>query len=337
MVDAPTVIAPRRPREKRISTNPLRVLVVDDDEDSRAAVEEAVASVGHLVTTARDGVEAWAKLQVQTADVIVSDWTMPRMSGTELCRLVRSCDPVQYTYFMFMTALGDKAHFLEGMRAGADDYVTKPVDMDELEARLLSAARVVKVQRALALRNTALLRESAISFEEARMDALTQIGNRLRLREDLAALRSRAARYGHRYCAALCDIDLFKSYNDHFGHLAGDEALRTVATTMRGALRQADTLYRYGGEEFLAILPEQGIVEAVQAMNRVRTTVQEFGIPHPASPVGVITVSIGVAELADTSPSSDEWLERADSALYLAKESGRNRVEGDPKTGSTPP
>jgi two-component system cell cycle response regulator len=328
---------PREPSTKRIFVDPLRVLVVDDDAASRALMDVVVASLGHLVTSARDGAEAWMKLQSQPVDMILSDWMMPGMSGTELCWLVRSRDPASYTYFVLMTALGDKAHFLEGMRAGADDYLTKPIDRDELEARLLSAARVVRFQGTLAQRNAVLARESAISFEEARVDAFTQMGNRLRLAEDLAALQSRATRYGHRHCAALCDIDLFKSYNDHYGHMAGDEALRRVATTIRSALRQADTLYRYGGEEFLAILPEQTIAEAGRAMDRVRKTVEGLDILHPASRLGVVTISAGVAELLDPMGSSDDWLGAADAALYRAKENGRNRVELEARPSLGPP
>jgi two-component system cell cycle response regulator len=310
-------------------TRQLRVLVVDDDADSREMLEAAVAQLGHRSDGARDGVEALAKQQAHPVDVILSDWSMPGMTGIELCRRVRSRESAEYTYFVFMTGFGDRAHLLEGLRAGADDYLTKPFDLEELEARLLSATRVVTNQRELAQRNAELREESDLSFEAARVDPLTQIANRLRLREDLDALYSHAARYGRRYCAALCDIDLFKKYNDAYGHLAGDEALRRVATTMRGALRQGDTLYRYGGEEFLVILSEQGITEARQAMDRVRRAVEYLGIQHPESPGRVVTISVGVAEIGDASASYDDWLRLADSALYRAKKNGRNRVERD--------
>jgi len=307
----------------------LRVLVVDDDADSREMLEHAVRCLGHRSAGARDGVEALAKQQANPVDVILSDWTMPGMSGVELCRRVRSRESAEYTYFVFMTGFGDRAHLLEGLRAGADDYLTKPVDVEELEVRLLSAARVVGHHRALAELNAALRQENDISFEAARIDPLTQIANRLRLCEDLDALHSHAARYGHRYCAALCDIDLFKSYNDSYGHLAGDEALRRVAVAMRGALRRGDTLYRYGGDEFLIILYEQGITEARQAMDRVRRIVESLGVRHDASPAGVVTISAGVAEIGDADASCDDWLRLADTALYRAKQRGRNRVERD--------
>lgn len=320
-------VDPIEPKEE--PSGPLRVLVVEDDADALAALEQAIVMLGHPVVGAVDGADAWEKQCAGPAHVILSDWSMPHMSGIDLCRLVRGNTDKEYVYFVLMTGFGDRAHFLEGMRAGADDYLTKPIDLEELEARLLAATRVVSMQRALAKRNAALERESDISFKQARVDTLTESGNRLRLREDLEALEARASRYGHRYSAALCDIDLFKQYNDTYGHLAGDAALRSVASAISSALRQGDSLYRYGGEEFLVILPEQSVGEAQSVMDRVRGAVERLAIPHEASAALVLTISVGVAELGESSGRSDEWLARADAALYRAKRGGRNRVEVD--------
>jgi diguanylate cyclase (GGDEF)-like protein len=314
------------------ATERLSVLVVEDDEAMRELVAHMVTRLGHAVVTASDGLEAWETQQAKPADVILSDWSMPRMSGVELCRSVRAVT-ASYTYFVLMTARG-KAHFVEGMRAGADDYLQKPVDLDELEARLRSGGRVVAMQRALVARNLKLARDSDALFDVARVDALTQSGNRLRLREDLEELEGRAARYGHRYTAGLADIDLFKTYNDTNGHLAGDDALRRVASAMSGALRKGDSLYRYGGEEFLLILPEQGLAEAREVMERVRRRVEALAIRGAGAAGDPLTVSIGVAELQYPATSED-WLRRADSALYAAKRNGRNRVEVDGTSLST--
>jgi two-component system cell cycle response regulator len=315
--------------EKEEPSGPLRVLVVDDDADSVAALEQAISLLGHTVVGASDGAEAWEKQCERPSHVVLSDWSMPHMSGVDLCRLIRANTDTDYVYFVMMTGYGDKAHFLEGMRAGADDYLKKPIDIEELEARLLSATRVISMQRALSKRNAALARESDLSFKAARVDTLTESGNRLRLREDLEALEARAARYGHRYAAALCDIDLFKQYNDTYGHLAGDAALRLVASTIGAALRQGDSLYRYGGEEFLVILPEQTPEEARRVMDRVRCEVENLAIAHEASEGGVLTISVGIAGLEESSGRCVEWLARADAALYAAKRAGRNRVEVD--------
>jgi diguanylate cyclase (GGDEF)-like protein len=181
-----------------------------------------------------------------------------------------------------------------------------------------------------------LRREGQTSYHAARIDPLTEIPNRLRLREDLEAVHSNAKRYGLRYCAALCDVDDFKRYNDRYGHPAGDHALRTIASTLRKHLRPGDTVYRYGGEEFLIILPEQSLNEAVGALDRVRAEVERLGIPTFDEPTGggapaprLLTISIGVAELEDAA-HVDDWIQRADAALYRAKARGKNCVVGDP-------
>lgn len=308
---------------------PLNVLVVDDEDAARQALETAVRLLGYKCRSARDGLEAWEMHQREHADVILSDWQMPRMDGVELCRRTRvDADEGTYTYFIFMTSFGDKDHFLRGMEAGADDYHTKPVDLDELCARLASAGRVVAVYRKLAEKNAVLKRDSQLSFRVARIDALTQVSNRLSMDEDLKVLWSRAKRYLHRYSIAICDIDRFKRYNDHFGHLAGDDVLRRVAQTIRAQLREGDGLYRYGGEEFVVLLPEQSLAEAARAMDRVRLAVEHLGIA--TSRDHVVTISFGVAELelpVDRTP--EDWLRRADAALYRAKANGRNRVATD--------
>lgn len=326
MADSPPHVVPRpslRPQ--------LKVLVVDDEDSARLALEVAVRQLGYDCRSARDGMEAWELHQHEHADVILSDWQMPRMDGIELCRRTRISEGTgPYTYFIFMTNFADKEHFIRGMEAGADDYHTKPVDLDELRARLASAERVVSLYRKLAEQNAALRRDSQTAFRVARLDSLTHVANRLSMDEDLKVLWSRTTRYGHRYSIAICDIDRFKAYNDRFGHLAGDDVLRHVAQTIRRQLRQGDGLYRYGGEEFVAILPEQSLPEAEKAMNRVRVAVEQLAI-LAAEGGTVVTISIGVAELhRELDQSPEEWLRRADAALYRAKTHGRDRVETDP-------
>jgi diguanylate cyclase (GGDEF)-like protein len=310
---------------------PLKVLVVEDDPVSRGSLKRAIQLFGYECRTARDGEEAWRMHQEEHADVILSDWQLPKLDGVELCRRTRVSDEEgRYTYFIFMTTFGDKEHFLRGMQAGADDYHTKPIDLDELRARLASAGRVVALYRRLGEKNKMLRKDSQTSFREARVDALTGVANRLRMSEDFAVLWSRVERYGHRFSIAIADIDWFKDYNDHFGHVAGDDVLKRVAETVRDQLRQGDSLYRYGGEEFVVVLPEQSLAEAVLAMDRVRAAVEKLAIPS-ARPQRPVTASFGVAELDRAIDRSvEDWLRRADAALYRAKARGRNRVETDP-------
>jgi two-component system cell cycle response regulator len=312
----------------------LNVLVVDDEDSARQALEIAVRQLGYECRSARDGMEGWELHQREHADVILSDWQMPRMDGVELCRRTRIGDGTgPYTYFIFMTNFADKEHFIRGMEAGADDYHTKPVDLYELRARLASAERVVSLYRKLAEQNAALRRDSQASFRVARLDSLTHVANRLSMDEDLKVLWSRTKRYGHGYSIAICDIDRFKAYNDRFGHLAGDDVLRDVAQTIRRQLRQGDGLYRYGGEEFVVLLPEQSLREAAKAMNRVRVAVEQLAIP--AADSAVLTISIGVAKLErERDQSPEDWLRRADAALYRAKNGGRDRVETDAPSGA---
>jgi two-component system chemotaxis response regulator CheY len=305
----------------------LEVLVVDDDATARDVIASAVVALGHGCRTASDGEEALRVLTERHADVVISDWDMPHMTGAELCEATRrAADDGPYTYFILVTGFGDREHLLAGMAAGADDYQRKPIDFDELEARLVSAARVVDLNRRLATRTEALRHDSVRFFTASRTDALTGAGNRLRLDEELTAILARAKRYGHRCSLAMCDLDFFKAYNDRWGHVAGDEALRRVADGMRSHLRTADALFRYGGEEFVVVLVEQPLVDAARAMDRLRTEVERLALPSPATG-GALTVSIGVAEVDtehDHTPA--DWLGRADAALYGAKAGGRNRV-----------
>ncbi len=315
----------------RLPEPPLNVLIVDDDPAARAALDAAVRLLGYASRSARSPLEALHMHRDERAEVILSDWEMPEMDGLALCRSVRE-EEGPYTYFILVTAHGDRGHFLEGMHAGADDYIKKPVDLEELEVRLETARRVIRAQRQLEAKNRVLRRDSERFFRAARRDPLTSIANRLQLKEDLEALRSRAARYGHVYSAALCDIDRFKAYNDHFGHGAGDVVLRKIVRAMRGELRRGDGFYRYGGEEFLVVLPEQPLAEAAQGMERVRKAVEDLRIPHaPAAEAPFVTISIGIAEVNADSPGGiDQWLERADRALYEAKARGRNEVVAEP-------
>ena len=307
----------------------MRVLIAEDDAVSRMILRRSVEKLGHECLVAGDGEEA-LQLYRKTpeVDLIISDWMMPGMDGLELCRNVRDEKRVGYTYFIFLTALGDRNHLLMGLEAGADDYLSKPLDRDELQVRMISAFRVTRLHRRLAVQNEELGRLNRRLFEESREDPLTHLGNRLRLKEDLEVLQARTERYGHSYAVALCDVDRFKLYNDHYGHLAGDAVLQRVAQTIAQQRRSGDTTYRYGGEEFLIILSEQTLVAATLAADHLRNAVEELRIPHEGNePAGIVTLSVGVAAIsAGHLTDADELLKQADVALYRAKEAGRNRV-----------
>ena len=308
----------------------MKILVAEDDAVSRMILQRAVQRLGHDVLAAEDGKAAWDLYrETSDVDVIISDWMMPGADGLELCRRIRTAekrDGQGYTYFIFLTALGDRKHLLQGLESGADDYLSKPLDRDDLGVRLTSALRVTDLHRRLAFQNEELERLNRMLFEQSRTDPLTSLGNRLSLREDLEVLRDRAERYGHRYAVVLCDVDHFKAYNDRYGHLAGDDVLRRVAATISSSLRAGDSAYRYGGEEFLMILPEQRTEAALATADRLRRAVEDLGIPHAGgTPLGVVTISGGVATSVGVE-DADALLKAADTALYAAKKTGRNRV-----------
>lgn len=306
----------------------MRVLIAEDDAVSRAMLRRSIEQLGHECLVATDGDVAWELFRQHEVDVVVSDWMMPGLDGPELCRRVRSHPRQTYTYVILLTSLDGKQYLLAGLEAGADDYLTKPFDRDELRARLQTAGRVTTLQRQLAEKTVELERLNRALAESARKDPLTGLGNRLQLHEDLFRLRRWLERYGRGYGVALCDVDHFKAYNDGYGHLAGDQALRAIGRAVDGATPDGDMTYRFGGEELLVILPEQTGATAAIAMERVRRAVEGLGMPHAANaPHGRVTVSVGVAALVPGEPSSwEELLARADRALYRAKQAGRNRV-----------
>jgi diguanylate cyclase (GGDEF)-like protein len=286
-----------------------------------------VGVLGHRCRVAANGLEALAAHMEYRADVIVSDWTMPGIDGMELCRRVRALDGGTYTYLLFTSGHARKRDFVDAVRAGADDYLPKPVDLDDLEARLIAAARIVGAYRQLD-RNVALRHDSQVFFRAARVDPLTQVANRLQLEEDLDALQAEMSRSARGATVAMCDLDGFKRFNDRYGHPAGDQALQRVAHAIRSSIRRADQVYRYGGEEFLVVLPEQSLAHATAAMERARAAVEGLAILHaPGARLRFLTVSVGMASVEPAGGRSvREAIARADQALYRVKAGCGNGV-----------
>jgi two-component system cell cycle response regulator len=306
----------------------MNVLVADDDPTSRLIAETALRSLGHGCHTVSDGVQAWDAFRSRRPDVVISDWMMPGLTGLQLCRNIRDHAPDSYTYFIMVTSQGGHDEILEGMSAGADDYLIKPLDSDDLQARLIAAARVTSLHHQLAAQRTELEGLNQELADIARRDPLTGLRNRRALDEDLDLLEARVTRYGHRYCMALIDVDHFKSYNDTYGHPAGDRILQTVAVQLEDHARGGDAIYRYGGEEFLCIFPEQSLATGTLAVQRMRIGLEQLAIAHADNPRGVLTISAGMAILdPGHTRSASEVLKEADEALYRAKQLGRNRVE----------
>jgi two-component system, cell cycle response regulator len=306
----------------------MRILVADDDATSRRIVRIAVERLAHDCQVVADGTQAWEAFQAGHPDVVICDRMMPGQTGVQLCQNIRAHPSGSNVYLILLTSQGAHDQILEGMEAGADDYLVKPLNPDDLEIRLVAAGRVTALHGKLADQRGQLERLNTELISLARHDSLTGLRNRRVLEEDLETLGALVGRYGHRYCMTLLDVDHFKAYNDAYGHLAGDEVLRAVGSTLRDQIRTGDAVYRYGGEEFLCIVPEQRLPAGMQAAERMRAGVQSLNIAHPLNRTGVVTLSAGVATLdPDCVRAVREVLQEADEALYLAKEHGRNRVE----------
>jgi two-component system, cell cycle response regulator len=306
----------------------VKVLIAEDDAVSRLTLRRAIEQLGHEVLVATDGTDAWELFRQHEIDVIVSDWLMPGMDGVDLCQRVRASQRETYTYFMLLTSLEGKHHFRQGMQAGADDYLMKPLDREDLQVRLQVAQRVTSLHHQLAEKTRELERANLALAESARRDPLTGLGNRLQLREDLYRLQRWLDRYGRGFGVALCDVDRFKLYNDRYGHVAGDDVLQAISQSVAATVRSGDMTYRYGGEELLIIMPEQSADTSVIAMERVREAVELLAIPHAANrPYGVVTISVGLVAIGNGEQFPWEVvLNQADTALYRAKADGRNRV-----------
>jgi len=302
----------------------MNVVVVDDDPVVRLVLARMVSKLGHVALAAETAAAALDLVERNPVDVIISDWLMPGLSGLELCELIRSRDNVEYVYFIVVTALDDRAHAMTALVAGVDDCLVKPVDAFHLQLRLMVADRVTGLYRHIAERHRGLERTNEEVSASARTDALTGLGNRRKMDEDLEIFRSRRDRYHQPFGVALFDLDHFKTLNDTAGHQAGDDALRRVAAVIRQELRDSDMAYRYGGEELLVILPTS-VRRVAAAAERIRRAVEAAAIPHPGRPGegSVVTLSAGVAD-GDLHPSA--CLTAADGALYRAKSEGRNCI-----------
>jgi diguanylate cyclase (GGDEF)-like protein len=306
----------------------MRILLADDDPTALRIAEVTIQSLGHSCHTATDGEQAWDEFRTWQPDTVISDWKMPGLTGLQLCSAIRTYQPGTYTYFIMVSGQGALGEVLDGMAAGADDYMVKPLDIDDLEGRLIAADRVTSLHHQLAHQQAELEGLNDELTAIARRDPLTGLGNRRALEEDLTLLEARVTRYGHRYCMALVDVDHFKAYNDSYGHQAGDDVLKIVAAELANHVRGGDALYRYGGDEFLCILPEQSLDTGALALERMRSALEELAIDHVDNAVGVLTFSAGLAvlDVDHTRPASDV-LKDADQALYRAKQAGRNCVE----------
>jgi two-component system cell cycle response regulator len=322
----PTISSPHEEGNARGGSedNYPSILLVEDEPIARLMTSRQLTRAGYNVEVVSNGAEALDMMKRRFFPLMLTDWDMPQMDGVQLCKAVREMPLEGYVYTILLTAREGKANVIEGLAAGADDYLTKPPDDNELRARLNTGRRILKLEQSLRQANR---RIHLLSIT----DALTSTYNRRHLMERLPQELERARRYGRPLAIALCDVDYFKNINDTYGHQTGDEVLKRIAVLLMNATRkEIDWVARYGGEEFLIVLPEASVSDAIAFAEKIRTTIAD----HPFEIKGQavkLSSSFGVAgyDSAPSDASVDSLIACADLCLYRSKESGRDRVTGE--------
>ena len=296
-----------------------RVLIVDDHEDNVEVIRARLEASGYEVESAADGEEALDRVRQCPPDLILLDVMMPRIDGMEVARRIKADETLPFIPIIMQTALDTVEHKVEGLGAGADDYVTKPINFAELEARVKSMLRIKVLQDELARANDEL-RRMAVT------DSLTGLHNRRNVELLLHDMFEHSVRLHEPLACAMFDLDHFKSVNDTYGHQAGDAVLQQLAGILKASAREIDKVGRYGGEEFIILLPGTVLDAAVTFAERTRQQVESHTFTFEGGSLRR-TLSCGVAAFPHPRISHREALVKAaDDALYVAKELGRNRV-----------
>jgi len=328
-------------------TNQPHILVVEDEPSIAEVTRLYLKRAGYRVFPAVDGAEALHILGSEGPQVVITDWTMPEMSGLDLCRAIRSHEGISFTYVIIVTAhQTSDERLVEAFDAGADDYLSKPYNSKELLARLRAGERIVRLQGELDNRNREVHRYNAkveiansklaVANKElkrmATTDELTGLINRREAMTRLADCWTAAMRHGDPLACITLDIDNFKNCNDTYGHAAGDDVLRRTSDALKASTRREEATCRVGGEEFLVICPRSTEAMAAIGAERLRQAVEASKIRYGDVTLRV-TISVGVAERTPHMKTPDDLLRAADEALYVAKGRGRNRVQLAGDTG----
>jgi diguanylate cyclase (GGDEF)-like protein len=309
---------------EKVSVRP-RVLLVEDDPVSAYLIQQMFHAQNLPLDHATNGAIALDMHRQNRYRLVLSDWMMPEMNGVDLCRAFRQLGG-PYVYFILCTSKGQKSDRVEAYDAGVDDFMTKPLDRNELHIRLRVALRILEAEEVVQRQKAELEAMNEKLNHLAETDALTGLYNRRRFQEMLEEAIDEHRRAHDSLSLVLMDIDRFKSLNDEFGHLAGDAALKQVAAVLMENARRHELPARYGGEEFAIILQRCSRFEALIAAERFREAIEKMEWPTRK-----ITASFGVATADDQVASLNDLVSAADQALYLAKVNGRNRVEVYPE------
>lgn len=294
----------------------FKLLIADDSPVYRKLLGNMLSEQRYSTLFAKTGREAIDLFAECQPDLVITDWMMPDVTGIELCKRIRE-DP-SYAYIIILTAVTDKREISAGLSAGADDYLTKPFEPEELRARVGVGCRVIEFHRQIEAK-TRLLEELALT------DELTGLPNRRAIEAWAVKQVAGAVRHGFPVCVVMTDLDHFKRINDNFGHEAGDTVLKKFARILKDNCRNSNMCGRVGGEEFLIVLTHSDIQEATIAVERIRERLAEeiftFGV-HEV----IVTASFGIASVDGESKNFSQLVSHADGALYSAKRLGRNRI-----------
>jgi diguanylate cyclase (GGDEF)-like protein len=318
----------------------IKVLIVDDDTKLRRLLSHLLSGAGYQVIEAEDGEEGLSLALQESPQIVVTDWSMPSMSGLELCRTLRRMESGRHTFILMLTAREEEERVLDAFIAGADDYVTKPFNPRILLARVQAGRRLIELQQQVETDKIERLKQvgdmglmTRKLRAAAHTDFLTELPNRRyaisRLEQEWAA----AERLQRPLCVVLIDIDHFKRVNDDFGHDVGDQVLKSISDTLRARTRRGDAICRLGGEEFLVINVNSDLEGAWQCAERLRAAVEETPIVAGEF-AGRITVSLGVARRQPGMKGPQSLLKAADAAVYEAKAAGRNTIRGERPPGA---
>jgi two-component system cell cycle response regulator len=297
----------------------MKILIVEDELIFRRMVKKYLLEAGYDIVEAEDGQSAWELFQHEPFHLVITDWMMPRLNGPELVQKIRTSGQKNYTYIIMLTAMDDKDNVVLGLESGADEYLTKPFNSRELVARVASGMRILKLEEQLmqAHQQMEIL---------AMRDGLTGLLNRRAIEEYAEAEFNLTVRKERAMSVILVDIDHFKNVNDQFGHKFGDHTLQQVAKILKKDLRTYDRIGRWGGEEFILILPDTQLMDAATVAERVRVRIAEMKMSLENEETFSVHISLGAACTTGQFSSLTKLIDAADQALYQAKQTGRNRV-----------
>jgi diguanylate cyclase (GGDEF)-like protein len=306
---------------------PHTILVADDEPINRALIQRRLEREGYRVLTAQNGQEAVEKARASLPDLVILDVMMPVMDGLEACELIKEDLTTHDIPIIFLSARDETDIKVKGLTLGANDYISKPFKAEELLARVDVAIRLKRERDELRLSADEALARAEVAQERAMTDPLTGLLNRYGLQRILTHEHAEALRYDRALSCLMIDLDNFKGINDSYGHSMGDAALQQVANILTDAVRGSDMVCRYGGEEFVVLLPETNLEGAVALGEKIRAAAEArlFGDGRDDRSHFRLTLSAGAATISDHE-SGNDMLARADMALYQAKAQGRNRV-----------